>query len=247
MRERREKQFFNFSNLLLKPAYLGILLSLAIGSGDQIITAQETAINIPQDFVDIEVEIPNLEVDVRYFSSDNFVGSPIDGYRAARIILSRPATNALTLVQNELRDSGLGLKVFDAYRPQVAVDHFVRWAQDLSATEMKQKYYPAVDKANLFRDGYIAERSGHSRGSTVDLTLIELDSGQELDMGTTWDFFDPRSWPSSEAVNKTQYENRMMLRQVMLKNGFLPYSEEWWHFTLVDEPFPDTYFAFEIR
>jgi len=154
---------------------------------------------------------------------------------------------ALAAIQLELVDKGLGLKVFDAYRPQQAVDHFVRWAADLEDARNKQQYYPNVDKANLFTEGYIAARSGHSRGSTVDLTLINIESGEELDMGSAWDFFDPLSWPTSLDVSLPQKTNRETLREIMLRHGFNPLAEEWWHFTLENEPYPDTYFDFPIE
>ncbi|MFT4861700.1 MAG: D-alanyl-D-alanine dipeptidase [Pseudohongiellaceae bacterium] len=188
-----------------------------------------------------------VQTDVRYFSSDNFVGAPVDGYLKPKIFITLEAAAALLRVQRQLRSQGLGLKVFDAYRPQQAVDHFVRWAEDLMDVRMKQKYYPNVDKQHLFRDGYIAARSGHSRGSTVDLTLITLSDGIELDMGTTWDFFDPLSWPASTGVSAEQKANRDLLRGAMLAAGFKPLAEEWWHFTLSPEPYPDHYFDFDIR
>ncbi|MDA1372086.1 MAG: M15 family metallopeptidase [Proteobacteria bacterium] len=191
--------------------------------------------------------IPSITLDVRYSSADNFVGSPIDGYLAEKIYLERKAVVALAAVQTELSEFRLGLKVFDAYRPQRAVDHFVRWGRDLGDEKMKSRYYPKVAKANLFRDGYIAERSGHSRGSTVDLTLVDLDTAEELDMGTSWDYFDVKSWPSSQAVTAQQRANRMLLHRVMVKQGFRGLRTEWWHFTLEDETFPDTYFDFVIR
>ena len=152
-------------------------------------------------------------------------------------------------MQAQLAPIGRGLKVFDAYRPQRAEDHFVRWAEDLADTKMKARYYPDVDKANLFRDGYIAAKSGHSRGSTVDLTIVSLNAGEpiELDMGTGWDHFGPKSWPSSREVTTQQRANRMLLQSLMVKHGFRPLAEEWWHFTLVDEPFPDTYFDFVVE
>lgn len=188
-----------------------------------------------------------VETDVRYFGSDNFVGAPVDGYDAEKIIMTEAAAQALFQVQKQLLDQGLSLKIFDAYRPQKAVDHFVRWARDLTDLRMKEKYYPNVQKQHLFRDGYIAARSGHSRGSTVDLTLVRLSDGQELDMGTTWDYFDPLSWPSSTAVSAEQKANRELLRDAMLSQGFRPLTEEWWHFTLDPEPFPECYFDFDIK
>lgn len=203
----------------------------------------------PPGFVDALQAVPGVEIDLRYLSSDNFVGEPIDGYRQERCYMTVEAAAALRGVQLELAGFGLGLKVFDAYRPQQAVDHFVRWAADLGDTKMKARYYPAVRKAHLFRDGYIAARSGHSRGSTVDLTLVTLNETNvsELDMGTRWDFFGPESWPSSDAVTPQQRANRMLLQSLMVKHGFRPIDEEWWHFTLVDEPFPETYFDFVVE
>ena len=234
---RQSRQKLNSARLLLS----ALLLCLAVTA-----SAASEFVNLHRDFVDIQQAIPGIEVDVRYFSAHNFVGVPIDGYGAAVVYLTRAAAEALVSVQKQLSQFGLGLKVFDGYRPQMAVDHFVRWARDLDDRKMKQRYYPAVDKENLFRDGYIAERSGHSRGSTVDLTIINLASNEELDMGTGWDFFDVMSWPSSTSVTAAQAANRMRLRTTMLEHGFKPLQEEWWHFTLGNEPFPDRYFEFEI-
>ena len=188
-----------------------------------------------------------LRVDARYHGVDNFVGESIDGYREPVVLLTREAATALLAAQRSLAASGLAFKIFDGYRPQRAVDHFVRWARDLDDVRQKQRYYPHVAKANLFRDGYIAQRSGHSRGSTVDLTLVTATTGEELPMGTRWDFFDPASWPSSRAVGVAQQRNRARLRAVMVEHGFRPLREEWWHFTLDPEPYPDTYFDFEVR
>ncbi len=200
----------------------------------------------PKNFVSVTADSP-LRTEVRYFTADNFVGEPITGYLAPVVMMTEPAYFALVAAAAELAEFGLGLKIFDAYRPQQAVDHFVRWAEDLSDTRMKARYYPAVDKANLFSDGYIAARSGHSRGSTVDLTLVYLDSGAELDMGTPWDFFDLTSWGESDAVTAQQRANRALLRTVMTKHGFNPLREEWWHFTLANEPYPDTFFNFPVQ
>ncbi|MCB9289501.1 MAG: M15 family metallopeptidase [Lewinellaceae bacterium] len=220
-----------------------ILLSLSLFSC-------KTSGNLPKGFVYLSDVAPDVEVELRYFSSDNFVGDTIDGYRADRCIISRPAAEALKEVQKELRPLGLGIRVFDAYRPQRAVDHFVRWAEDLSDTLMKPVYYPNVDKSELFERGYIAARSGHTRGSTLDLTLVHLEGpqkGKALDMGTPWDHFDPAAWPGSNAVTEAQKQNRMLLQKMMVDNGFKPLKEEWWHFTLKEEPYPDTYFNFVVE
>lgn len=192
--------------------------------------------------IDISSAVPTVVVDARYAGSHNFVGAPVDGYLEAKVLLTKPAIEALRSVQAGLAEFGLGLKVFDGYRPQRAVDHFVRWARDLEDTETKDEFYPRVDKANLFSDGYIAERSGHSRGSTVDLTLVDLDTGRELDMGTPWDFFDLTSWPSSKKPSAKQRANRALLRSVMIAQNFRSLETEWWHFTLNDEPYPESYF-----
>ena len=201
----------------------------------------------PAGFVDLQAEIPGLAIEMRYRGNNNFVGRPIAGYDSDIVYLTREAAAALRTAQEELASEGLGLKVFDGYRPQRAVDDFVQWASDPDDLVMKDDFYPAVDKADLIPGGYIAARSGHSRGSTVDVTLIYIGTGKELDMGSPYDYFDPVSWPSSTAVPPTARANRTKLRDVMLQHGFAPLEEEWWHFTLRDEPYPDTYFDFAVR
>lgn len=201
----------------------------------------------PEDFVDVQRVISGIRIEPRYFGSDNFVGRPIAGYEADVVYLTTAAASALSRVQDDLAREGLGLKVFDGYRPQRAVDDFVRWAEEPDDRTTKDAYFPSVDKSTLIPDGYIAERSGHSRGSTVDVTLIDLDSGEEVDMGSPYDFFDPVSWPSSDSIPDAARENRMKLRDVMLRHGFDPLTEEWWHFTLRNEPYPDRYFDFPVR
>jgi len=201
----------------------------------------------PEDFVYLLDLEPSIKIELRYFSNNNFIGQPIDGYHRSTIIVSKPTALALQKVQNDLEKKGLGLKIFDAYRPQQAVNHFVRWAKVLNDTLMKQSYYPDVPKSELFKRGYIASKSGHSRGSTVDLTLIDLDTGNELNMGSPYDFFGVQSHPFYKKITDKQRKNRMLLRRVMLKNGFKPYENEWWHFTLRDEPFPNQYFDFPVK
>ena len=201
----------------------------------------------PEDFVYLLDLEPSIKIELRYFSNNNFIGQPIDGYHRLTIIVSKPTALALQKVQNDLEKKGLGLKIFDAYRPQQAVNHFVRWAKVLNDTLMKQSYYPDVPKSELFKRGYIASKSGHSRGSTVDLTLIDLDTGNELDMASPYDFFGVESHPFYKKITNEQRKNRMLLRRVMLKNGFKPYENEWWHFTLRDEPFPNQYFDFPVK
>jgi len=201
----------------------------------------------PPGFVDLIEIDASIQIDLRYLGRDNFLGRPVDGYEANRLIVSEAAGRALARVQAELKPMGLGLLVYDAYRPQRAVDHFVRWAQDLDDQASKNEYYPDVGKDKLFEEGYIAARSGHTRGGTVDLTLLDIQSGQTLDMGTPWDFFGPESWPTFADLLPQQRANRLLLRTLMLRHGFRPLEQEWWHFTLEDEPFPETYFNFSIR
>ena len=202
---------------------------------------------IPESFKDVQNEITSVVLDVRYFGKDNFVGSRVEGYKAPKVYLTNEAITALKKVQEELNKKQLGLKLFDGYRPQKAVDHFVRWAKVLDDTVTKQKYYPKVPKSELFKEGYIAAKSGHTRGSTIDLTIIDLKTGEELDMGSPWDMFDPVSWVKSENISPEQQKNRNLLQKVMLDHGFKNYPQEWWHFTLKNEPFIDTYFNFNVE
>lgn len=206
------------------------------------------AASLPQGFVYVDELIPNAQIELRYFTENNFMGQKVDGYLSQRCILTRQAAEALKKVQDTLAPFGLGIKIFDAYRPQRAVNHFVRWGRDLKDTRMKAAYYPDVDKNQVFEQGYIATRSGHSRGSTVDLTIVSLSSShEEIDMGSGFDFFGPESWPENLSFSIEQRAHRMLLQTVMKQNGFKPYDKEWWHFTLADEPFPDTYFDFPVE
>jgi D-alanyl-D-alanine dipeptidase len=209
--------------------------------------AQPRSEQRPGTFVDAASVAPGLIVEARYAGSHNFVGAPIDGYDKPICYLTRPAAAALAQVVADLEPRGLTIKVFDCYRPERAVAHFVRWARNLADVAQKAEFYPQVDKRTLFRDGYIAARSGHSRGSTADLTLARRADGQELDMGTPFDFFSPRSWPSDRSVHADAQKNRAVLAQAMRKRGFRPYDKEWWHFTLRHEPYPETYFDFPVR
>jgi D-alanyl-D-alanine dipeptidase len=198
-------------------------------------------------FVYLDQILKSARYDVRYAGADNFVGEPIDGYQKARIILTHEAATALAAVEKDVALSGLALKIFDGYRPQRAVDDFRRWAADPQDIRQKARYYPQMDKPALFRKGYIAKHSGHSRGSTVDLTLVDSATGKELDMGSPFDFFGPISHHGTALVSVQQTRNRETLRQAMLRHGFEPYSAEWWHYTLKAEPYPKTYFDFPVQ
>ena len=207
-----------------------------------------TDIHCADGFVSVSDAIPDVLLDIRYYSTYNFVGERIDGYAEPVALLTKEAASALALVSSDLRAKGYRLVIYDGYRPQRAVDHFVRWAQDLSAATMKAMFYPDVDKRDLFEKGFIARRSGHSRGSTVDLTLLDEQTGQLLDMGSPFDFFGERSHPGFTGdLTQLQISNRMLLREAMLRRGFRPLSTEWWHFTLIDEPYPDIYFDFPVQ
>lgn len=208
-----------------------------------------SAQSMPKGFVLLQEEVPGIIVELRYASEENFMGRVVKGYETLPCLISTPAAKALAGVQKELDAFGLGLKVFDAYRPQRAVDDFVAWAKALEDTKMKQHYYPHVAKRELFKQGYIAARSGHSRGSSVDLTIVSFgpDGPVELDMGTHWDLFDPKSWGRHPSIAPQQRANRMLLQTLMQKHGFIALQEEWWHFTLKAEPFPQHYFDFLIR
>jgi zinc D-Ala-D-Ala dipeptidase len=208
--------------------------------------AMQVARQRPADFVDAAPVVPGLIVEMRYAGAHNFTGRPVDGYLAPHCLLTRQAAAALAQVARDVAPEGLHVKVFDCYRPVRAVMNFVRWAHDLADQTMKAEFYPNVDKRTLFRDGYIASHSGHSRGSTMDLTLARAD-GAELDMGTHFDFFSPKSWTADPTISLSQHANRMLLATAMRRRGFRGYDKEWWHFTLRGEPFPETYFDFPVQ
>jgi D-alanyl-D-alanine dipeptidase len=217
-------------------------MTALIATFGQAVLAQER----PAAFVDVATVVPGLILDMRYAGSHNFVGRPIDAYEAPRCVLTKAAADALADVARDLAPRGLVLKVFDCYRPTRAVANFVRWARDLGDTAGKKEFYPDVDKRTLFQAGYISSRSGHSRGSTVDLTLAQA-NGHELDMGTPFDFFSPRSWPAAAGISNEAKANRALFAAAVRRRGFRPYDKEWWHFTLSHEPFPATYFDFSVR
>ena len=198
-------------------------------------------------FVLLSEAVPDAILEIRYYSTYNFVGDRIDGYEEPLALLTKEAAEALRAVSDELVAKGYRLKIFDAYRPQMAVTHFVNWALDPGDTRMKPYFYPELEKDVLFSQGYIAEHSGHSRGSTVDLTLFDMSLEREADMGGTFDYFGERSHSDYKGITDEQYANRMLLREAMLAHGFKPLAKEWWHFTLKDEPFPNTCFTFPVN
>lgn len=197
-------------------------------------------------FVSVSDVIPDVVLDIRYYSTYNFVGERINGYEEPLALLSEETAYALKNAADELRSQGYKIKIYDAYRPQRAVEHFASWASDWNDTKMKDDFYPSVDKSLLFDYGYIAYYSGHSRGSKVDMTLVDISTDQEVDMGGTFDYFDIVSHPDYTGITSEQYNNRMILQRAMLNNGFYSCSTEWWDFTLSNEPYPNTYFDFPV-
>ena len=200
----------------------------------------------PSGFVLLADFVPNIIQEIRYYSTYNFSGERIDGYEEPCAILTREAARMLKSAAAELLVQGYRMKVFDAYRPACAVRSFVLWGIEDQDIRMKPYFYPELEKQELFSGGYIASKSSHSRGSTVDLTLLDMSTGKELDMGSPFDLFSPLSHPDCRNVTDEQYENRMILQKVMIRNGFAPIDCEWWHFSLKDEPYPDTYFEFPV-
>ena len=210
-------------------------------------------------FVEVAEVVPDVILEIRYYSTYNFVGARVDGYEEPVALMTRQAADSLKAVSDDLVKQGYRLKVFDAYRPQMAVEHFARWAEDLADTTMKPYFYPMLDKSVLFELQYIAHHSGHSRGSTIDLTLFDMRTEGDVDMGGTFDWFGDESHPDcggdpvtgkyipNGTITAEQFNNRMILRNAMMRHGFNPLDNEWWHFTLANEPFPDTYFTFPSR
>lgn len=231
-----------------------ILLTLALsvvscGSTNRIARneGRSTGPDDPSGFVVLTDVVPDVILEIRYFSSFNFVGTRVDGYEQPVALMTREAAQALKAVSDEAMSLGYRLKIWDTYRPQMAVDHFCRWGENVTDTLTKRYFYPYLDKDVVFDQGYIARRSGHSRGSVVDLTLVDMKTGRDIDMGYGFDWFGGESHPDYRGITEEQYANRMLLRGLMLKHGFLPIEEEWWHFILKDEPYPDTYFTFPVR
>ena len=227
--------------------FTGVLIA-AMLTISPVSAQRSTAPDDSSGFVVLSEVVPDIIQEIRYFSTYNFVGERIDGYEQPVALMTIEAANALKKVSDEVKAKGYRLKIYDAYRPQTAVDNFVRWAEKISDTRMKKYFYPKVDKTRLFDEGYIDAKSGHSRGSTVDLTLFDMKTGKEVDMGGTFDYFGELSHPDYKGkLTKQQIKNRMYLREVMTKHGFKPLETEWWHFTLKDEPYPDTYFTFAVN
>lgn len=219
-------------------------------------TAKSTFSDDSSNFVLVTDVVPDAILEIRYYSTFNFIGDRIPGYDEPIAIITRRAADSLKVVSDELREQGYRLKIFDAYRPQCAVDYFMKWAKDIDDVRMRDYFYPELDKSVLVPQGYIAEKSGHTRGSTIDLTLFDMEKQWEVDMGGTFDYFGVASHPdilpgqeigSYKPINEEQYRNRMILREAMMRHGFKPYESEWWHFTLIDEPYPNTYFTFPLR
>ena len=250
------------TRFILRPSCLVTLLGLlaifaSCRSNQQIVTDKTLD---SSEFVNITDVVPDAILEIRYFSTYNFVGTRIDGYLEPVALMTRQAADSLRAVSDDLKQHGYCLKIYDAYRPQMAVDHFMRWATDPTDTLTKAYFYPLLDKPTVFEREYVARRSGHSRGSTVDLTLLDMATGKELDMGGTFDWFGHESHPDfggnpetleytddGTHISSVQFYNRMVLRTAMMRHGFLPLDNEWWHFRLANEPFPDTYFNFPVK
>lgn len=244
------------SNFCILASILAVCFAITACNGN---SEKSVDPNDSSAFVTITDVVPDVILEIRYFSTFNFVGTRIDGYMEPTALLTKRAADSLKAVSDDLVRHGYRLKIYDAYRPQCAVDHFVRWSQDINDTLMKKYFYPSLDKSVLFPQLYICERSGHTRGSTVDLTLFDMTTGKDVDMGGTFDWFGEESHPDFSGdpetlfydkdgeLTREQFDNRMMLRAAMMKHGFMPFPTEWWHFTLKDEPFPDTYFRFHVQ
>ena len=230
---------------------LGVLSGCAMSTEPKATTviAEDGVVlsNDASDFVLLSEAVPDAILEIRYYGTYNFVGDRIDGYEEPVALLTKEAAATLKEVSDELKTMGYRIKIYDAYRPQMAVTNFKNWALDPDDTRMKEYFYPELEKDVLFPQGYIAAHSGHSRGSTVDLTLFDMTTEKEVDMGGTFDYFGELSHPDYTGITEEQYANRMLLREVMIKHGFKPLEEEWWHFTLENEPFPDTYFTFPVN
>lgn len=254
------------SNLWVKAATLICGAMLLSCSGNSVKQTASCPEEDASQFVTLTDVAPDVILEIRYFGTYNFVGARIDGYEEPTALMTRIAADSLRAVSDDVKQLGYRLKIYDAYRPQRGVDHFVRWAEDIPDTLMRAYFYPDLDKSVLFDQEYICAKSGHTRGSTVDLTLFDMRTEKEVDMGGTFDWFGPESHPdfcgnpetmeftgdnskspAGRKITPEQFQNRMILRQAMMRHGFKPFPTEWWHFTLNDEPFPDTYFTFPVK
>ncbi len=197
------------------------------------------------DFVVLTDVIPAIVLEMRYFSSFNFTGQRVKDYLEPIALLTKEAAFKLKNASNVFRKKDLILKIYDAYRPQTSVDSFIQWTKTGSDI-MKPYFYPKLTRDEIFSLGYLFKKSSHSRGSAVDITLIDIKTGRSLDMGGPYDYFDEISHPSYKNITKVQFDNRMLLGETMMNNGFIPTKTEWWHFSLKDEPFPDKYFSFPV-
>ena len=202
--------------------------------------------NLENGFVYLSDIDSSIIVDLKYYSKKNFTGKFVEGYNSNKAIITKEAAVALSNAQDDLNKIGYSLILYDAYRPQSAVDFFVKWSSNINDTIYKNTYYPNIKKSELFKLGYIAYKSGHSRGSTVDVSLVEIESKKEIDMGTIFDYFGVESHTFYSNLSKKQKSNRLLLYEVMSNNGFKNYTKEWWHFTLKNEPF-QKYFDFPIK
>jgi D-alanyl-D-alanine dipeptidase len=247
--------------IIISNAYIMQSCSNSNDNSAEIVSTSDSS-----QFVTLTDIVPDAILEIRYYGTYNFVGTRIDGYEEPTALLTKQAADSLKAVSDDVIKLGYRLKIYDAYRPQRGVNHFMRWAKDIPDTLMKAYFYPDLDKKVLFPLEYICEKSGHSRGSTLDLTLFDMSTEKEVDMGGTFDWFGPESHPdfcgnpdtgeytgdnskspTGRKITAEQFNNRMILRQAMLRHGFKPFDTEWWHFTLKDEPFPDTYFTFSVR
>ena len=197
-------------------------------------------------FVFLDEVLAGVRWDAKYATWDNFTGTPVDGYEVNRVVGSAAMALALLDAQARAEALGFGLLLWDGYRPQRAVDRFLKWSEEPEDGRTKQCFYPNIDRAGMFANGYVAERSGHSRGSAVDLTLFRLDTGELAPMGGRHDLMDERSHHGARGVSRVEARNRQTLCSVMEQRGFKRYESEWWHYSLKDEPHPDTYFDFPI-
>lgn len=224
-----------------------LLILLVFGLSQAPLWAVKEVVGLPKGFVYLSKVAPDVIQEIRYYGSDNFTGCPVPGYEEPVAIVTWEVARALKAVNRDAAALGYALKIFDAYRPQQAVDYFISWAQQPEDNLSKAAFYPNVDKSQLFKLGYVAAQSGHTRGGTVDVTLVDLATGMEADMGTPYDFMDKLSHYAAKGLSYEQIYNRSVLQTLMESHGFKPYNEEWWHFTLINEPYPDTYFDFPVR